>query len=152
MTIQIALPTRRSRTPRGLSVGKLAEAAGVNIQTIRYYERQGLLPKPERTGGGHRVFAQPDLARLQFIQGAKECGFTLKEIKDLLELRDSDGATCTDVRLRAEAKLNETERKLQRLGRLRTHLRKLIRDCPGGDTGVDQCNILSDLESRKTAR
>lgn len=137
-----------------MSVGGLAQSAAVNIQTVRFYEREGLLPEPERTAGGHRLYSRDDLARLRFIQGAKECGFTLREIKDLLYLRDSDLATCGDVRERAEQKLAETERKLAALSALRRHLKQLIRDCPGGDRRVDECNILRNFEgaSRKKSR
>jgi MerR family Zn(II)-responsive transcriptional regulator of zntA len=131
-----------------LSVGELARTAGVHTETIRFYEREGLMPEPDRTSGGHRKFAADDLARLHFIQRAKACGFTLREVKELLYLRESDLATCTDVREKAEQKLAETERKLKSLAELRKHLKKLINDCPGGDVGVDCCNIIKDLEGR----
>jgi MerR family Zn(II)-responsive transcriptional regulator of zntA len=155
------LVQRRLGKPRraagALTVGALAEAVGVNVETIRYYERERLLPPPERTAGGHRLYIGADVARLRFILGAKSCGFTLAEIRDLLGLRESDIATCTDVRERAERKLAETEQKLTRLKDLRAHLKQLISDCPGGETGVDCCNIISDFEGgpkprRKKAR
>jgi DNA-binding transcriptional MerR regulator len=135
-----------------LGVGDFAATAGVNVQTIRFYERERLLPQPERTAGGHRLYGDADVARLRFIQGAKSCGFTLREIRDLLALRQSDLATCTDVRERAETKLAETEAKLARLTELRSLLKKLIRDCPGGKVGVDHCNILRELEGGKRVR
>jgi MerR family Zn(II)-responsive transcriptional regulator of zntA len=131
-----------------MSVGELARTAGVHNETIRFYEREGLMPDPDRTSGGHRKFSGDDLARLRFIQRAKACGFTLREIKELLYLRDSDLATCTDVREKAQAKLAETEQKLKALSELRRHLKQLIADCPGGDVGVDCCNIIRDLEGK----
>ena len=143
---------RPKRSAGTMSVGRLAKEVGLNIQTVRYYEREGLLPKPDRTSGGHRLYTEEDVARLQFIQGAKECGFTLREIRDLLQMRESDLATCTDVRERAEAKLIETDRKLIELKKLRAHLKELIDNCPGGDAGVECCNIISDLEKPKGKR
>jgi DNA-binding transcriptional MerR regulator len=131
-----------------LSVGELAKSAGVHTETIRFYEREGLMPEPDRTSGGHRLFVDADLARLRFIQRAKACGFTLREVKELLYLRESDLATCTDVREKAEQKLAETERKLKSLTELRKHLKQLINDCPGGDVSVDCCNIIKDLEGK----
>ena len=98
-----------------LSVRELVKSLGINIQTVRYYEREGLIPEPERTAGGHRLFGEEDILRLRFIQRAKNCGFTLREIRELLNMRNSDVATCTDVRERAEAKLAETREKLAAL-------------------------------------
>ena len=143
---------RSKRGASTLSVGQLAKRVGLNIQTVRYYEREGLLPEPERTSGGHRLYSEEDILRLQFIQGAKDCGFTLREIADLMQMRDSDIATCTDVRERAKAKLAETEHKLKQMNTLKKHLKKLIADCPGGDVGVDCCNIISDLEKPNRKR
>jgi Hg(II)-responsive transcriptional regulator len=135
-----------------MSVGELAKSAGVHTETIRYYEREGLMPEPDRTSGGHRMFANSDLTRLHFIQRAKACGFTLREVKELLYLRESDLATCTDVREKAEQKLAETDRKLKSLTELRKHLKQLIEDCPGGDDPVDCCNIIKDLEGKPKPR
>jgi MerR family Zn(II)-responsive transcriptional regulator of zntA len=135
-----------------MSVGELAKSAGVHSETVRFYEREGLMPEPDRTSGGHRMFAEPDLARLRFIQRAKACGFTLREVKELLYLRESDLATCTDVREKAEAKLVETEGKIKALNELRRHLKQLINDCPGGDDPVDCCNIIKDLDGKGPKR
>jgi MerR family Zn(II)-responsive transcriptional regulator of zntA len=135
-----------------MSVGVLAKSAGVHTETVRFYEREGLMPEPDRTSGGHRLFGESDLTRLRFIQRAKACGFTLREIKELLYLRESDLATCTDVREKAQAKLAETEAKIKALNELRRHLKQLIADCPGGDVGVDCCNIIADLEGKARKR
>jgi len=138
-----------------MSVGDLAESVGVNVQTLRFYEREGLLPEPERTSGGHRLYSEPDAARLRFIQGAKECGFTLKEIQELLFLRSSRDATCAEVSDVARRKLVEVNRKLDQLITLKAHLQKLIRECPGVAKTVDCCNILRDFEqqsARKNSR
>lgn len=129
----------------GMTVSKLAQAAGVHIETVRFYEREGLLPKPQRSSGGHRLYRDKDAERLRFIQRAKDVGFTLKEIHELLFLRDSDIATCGDVGDVARRKLEEIEGKMALLGQMRDHLRALADACPGGSVNVSQCTILQDL-------
>ncbi len=131
-----------------MTVSKLAHAAGVHIETVRFYEREGLLPKPERSSGGHRLYSEDDAERLKFIQRAKDVGFTLKEISELLFLRESDIATCGDVSEVAGRKLAEIEAKLSLLEHMRDHLKELITHCPGGSAAVDRCNILQDLEGK----
>jgi Zn(II)-responsive transcriptional regulator len=129
-----------------MTVGKLAEATGINIETVRFYEREGLMPKPERTQGGHRLFDDTDVARLRFIQRAKEVGFTLKEIQDLLFLRDSEVATCEDVCEMAKRKVAEIERKIEMLTEMRDHLKALTEICPGDSRPTECCSILKGLE------
>ena len=92
-----------------LSIGQVAQRSGLGIETVRFYEREGLLAKPTRTLSGYRQFDEEVIARLQFIQRAKELGFTLKEIKELLSLRVDPDTSCEDVRARAEAKIAEIE-------------------------------------------
>lgn len=137
-----------------MTVGKLAESTGINIETVRFYEREGLLPKPERSAGGHRLYDADDVARLRFIQRAKDVGFTLKEIQDLLFLRTSDLATCGDVSELATRKLNEITRKIELLTEMREHLADLIERCPGGDKSTQCCSILQGIEggSAKAAK
>lgn len=135
-----------------MTVGRLAESTGVNIETVRYYEREGLLPKPERSAGGHRLYGDGDVARLRFIQHAKEVGFTLKEIHDLLFLRQSDLATCGDVSELAKRKLDEISRKIEMLTEMRDHLAELVEACPGGEESTDCCSILSGIEGKPAAR
>src|SRR5712664_1369599 len=94
-----------TQTMEGLKTAQLANEGGVNIETIRYYERHGLLPKPPRTHSGYRVFSEDAVVRLRFIKHAQELGFSLKEIKELLSLRVKSGSSCADVRRRAEAKI-----------------------------------------------
>lgn len=135
-----------------MTVGKLAESTGVNIETVRFYEREGLLPKPERSAGGHRLYGDGDVARLRFIQKAKEVGFTLKEIHDLLFLRDSDLATCGDVSELAKRKLDEISRKITMLTEMRDHLAALVEACPGGEASTDCCSILHGIEGQAVTR
>jgi MerR family Zn(II)-responsive transcriptional regulator of zntA len=130
-----------------MTVGRLAQDAGINIETVRFYEREGLLPKPERSAGGHRLYCDDDVSRLRFIARCKDVGFTLKEIHELLYLRASDLATCGDVLELAEHKLDEIKRKIEMLGEMRDQLSELVSRCQGGNRGVECCNIIKGLES-----
>ncbi|MFQ6115301.1 MAG: MerR family transcriptional regulator, partial [bacterium] len=95
-----------------LTISQLAKKAEVNIETLRYYERQGLIPEPIRTSAGYRQYSLDYVDRIHFIKRAKELGFTLREIDDLLTLRIDDETTCDEVRERAEAKIMEIEKKI----------------------------------------
>src|SRR5215831_11101355 len=100
----------RSRQPlrESLTISRLAHLGGVNLETIRYYEREGLLPAPPRTPAGYRIFPQEATRRLRFIKRAQELGFSLSEIGELLALRIRPGAKRADIRKRAEAKIADT--------------------------------------------
>ena len=116
----------------GLRAGQLASAAGVNLQTLRYYERRGLLERPERTNGGHRVYPDETITLLRVIKTAQRLGFTLAEVADLLAAgAHHHGRTDDGLRLRAEAKLAEIERKIADLTIIRESLRQAI------DAGCD---------------
>lgn len=129
-----------------LSIGQLAKNVGVNIQTIRYYERIALIPQPQRKESGYRQYNTGDVQKIKFIKKAQELGFTLKEIKDLLTLRVDPETSCEDVRIRAEKKINDIEVKLKELQRMKKALQKLTAACTGtGPTG--DCPILEALES-----
>ena len=131
-----------------LTIGALAKSASVNLETIRYYERQGLLPKPPRTRSGYRSFPADAPRRVRFIKRAQELGFSLKEIKELLEIRFDPGTTCADVRGRAEAKLADIDRKIRDLQRMREALARLTLACPGRGA-VSGCPILESLAAIK---
>lgn len=133
-----------------LTIGQLAKQAQVNVETVRYYERRGLIPEPHRRESGYREYSQEAVARLQFIKRAKELGFSLKEIFDLLSLRVGPDATCGDVKRRAERKLADIEEKLQALQRMKKALTKVAAACRGrGPTS--ECPILEVLESKEKA-
>ena len=93
--------------------GEVAEKADVNPETLRYYERKELIPKPRRSDGGFRLYDESYVDRLRFIQRAQDLGFTLAEIKGLLDLRVDDGAICRDVQARAEEKLDDVKEKIR---------------------------------------
>lgn len=130
---------------QNMTVSALAKAAGINLETVRFYEKQRLLPQPERTSGGHRLYSQHDVDRLRFIQRAKAVGFTLREIAVLARLREMDHATsCEDAMELARRKLAETEAKLKDLQRIAEALRGFIAACP--DIDVGHCQVLAGLE------
>lgn len=129
---------------QGLSSGKLAKAADINVETLRYYEKRGLLPEPPRKKSGYRVYPETAVDRLNFIKGAQALGFTLAEIHDLLNLRVDEQATTHDVRLRAEEKLSEIDRKIMALQTMRTALHHLVEQCHG-DGPTAECPILDAL-------
>jgi MerR family copper efflux transcriptional regulator len=127
-----------------LTIGQLARRAGVGIETVRFYERQGLLPKPPRTPSGYRQYSADALGRLAFIGRAKALGFALREIAELLVLDASREATCDDVKRKAQAKLAETEAQLAELTRVRNTLKDLVSACAGGPAGT--CPVLLNLK------
>lgn len=129
----------------GLTIGQLAKASGVNLQTVRYYERQKLLAPESRTQSGYRVFASETARRIRFIKRAQELGFTLNEIRDLLSMRVTSGSTCSDVRKSAHAKLADIELKMRRLAAMRSSLTRLINSCRGSGP-IGDCPILEHLD------
>ena len=128
-----------------LTIGKLAKAAGVNVQTVRYYERRKLLPPTMRTSSGYRLYGDEALKRLLFIKNAQALGFTLQEIAELLNLRVSSIARCGDVKRKAQIKLAIVEDKVRDLKALARALRSLIETCQAGQP-TDRCPILRSME------
>ena len=114
------------------------------METIRYYERHGLLPRPPRTPSGYRKFSSDDVARLRFIRHAQELGFTLKEVKELLNLRVRRGSSCADVRRKAEAKIADVDEKIRHLQAIREALVRMTETCAGHGP-VTNCSILEAL-------
>lgn len=128
----------------GFTIGQLAEKAGIGVETVRYYEKEGLLDQPRRPMGSFRTYGREALNRLAFVHEAKELGFTLKEIRDLIELRSNPDTDAAAVRGRAVAKLRQIERKVMQYERMRATLRELLSRCPGaGDLG--ECPIVQAL-------
>lgn len=133
-----------------LSIGELATAAGVNSQTIRYYERRGILPEPPRSAAGYRQYDAEMLARLRFIRRAQELGFSLEEIAELLDLRVDDPASCAVVEVRTRAKLDDVRRKVRELKRMERVLEKLAASCVAREPTAE-CPILETLVEAKHA-
>ena len=133
----------------GLTTGELAKQGGVNLETIRFYERQGLIPKPPRTPSGYRLFPTGTDQRVRFIKRGQELGFSLREIKELLALRLDPDTTCREMRQRAEDKLCDIERKISDLKRMQVVLTRLAEACPGRGATID-CPILETLDASDT--
>jgi MerR family mercuric resistance operon transcriptional regulator len=129
---------------QGLTAGNLAKAAKVNVETLRYYERRGLLPEPPRIESGYRVYPEASVDRLRFIKGAQVLGFTLEEIHELLNLRVNDHASRADVRKRAQEKVEHIEHKITALQAMRAALSDLIEQCHG-DGPTSDCPILEAM-------
>ena len=129
-----------------LKIGQLAKQVGVNIETIRYYERLNLLGPTSRLPSGYRLYNRDSQRRLRFIKNAQALGFTLHEIEELLDLRASSKARCGDIQRKAETKLKHVEAKVSDLQALARALRGLIRTCRAGRPS-DHCPILASLEN-----
>ncbi len=127
-----------------LTIGQVAEAAEVNIQTIRYYERRGLFPKPRRTPSGYRQYAEDAVGRIRFIKHAQELGFSLQEIQDFLGLRVQHGAACDAVEQKTRHKIEVVEQKIRDLQRMRRTLEQLAEACTARRP-TDECPILEAL-------
>lgn len=133
-----------------LTIGEVAKTAGVKVETVRYYERQELIPPPPRRESGYRAYPEETVKRIRFIKRAQELGFSLKEIAELLSLRVGPGTACADVRKRAVAKIAEIERKMETLRRIKEVLAGLAAACEGRGP-ASECPILESLENKGDA-
>lgn len=131
----------------GLTIGALADAVGVGRETVRFYERKGLLPDPPRTASGYRNYPPESVERLRFIRRAQGLGFTLEEISELLSLRVDEVAACGTVEARAREKLTNVAQKLTELRRMKKALERLVEACQARESTSD-CPILEELDER----
>lgn len=127
------------------TLGQLAKETGVNVETVRFYERKQLLGETNSAPSGYRQYGKDALTRLRFIRQAKSLGFTLREIRELLELRVHPDAPCEQVHEAASAKLEMIESKIDELRRIRKALKRLAAAC-GGEHTIKECSILGELE------
>ena len=125
------------------TIGSLSKGTGCNIETIRYYERIGLLPKPPRSPGGHRLYEEQHLKRLTFVRRCRELGFTLEEVRSFLGMVDGGNYTCADVKVLTLNHAGEVKRKIADLRRLEKVLRGMAEQCAGGE--VPECPIIDAL-------
>jgi Hg(II)-responsive transcriptional regulator len=128
-----------------MTIGQVATQVGVGIETIRFYERKRLIDEPRRRPSGYRQYNPEVVYRIRFIRHAKELGFTLREIKELLELRVEPGGKCGDVLELAEAKTADINERIRKLRKMRRTLSALTRDCQRGRP-TDECPILKALD------
>lgn len=131
-----------------MTIGQIARNSGTSIETIRFYEREGLIEKPPRTESGYRNYRPDVISRLSFIREAKSLGFSLMEIKELLFLKFSPDTNCGDVRSQAEKKILDIEHKIDSLQRMKQALVKLVTACPGSGP-TSECPILEAMETKK---
>ncbi|MGK7346108.1 MAG: heavy metal-responsive transcriptional regulator [Candidatus Nitrospinota bacterium M3_3B_026] len=128
-----------------LTIGKVAKLAGVGVETVRFYERKGLIDKPPTKDSGYRQYGEDVVGRISFIRRAKDLGFSLKEIQELLRLRVEPGATCADVRARAMEKIADVDKRIEQLSKIKSALEKLAASCRGRGPSSD-CPILEALD------
>ncbi len=127
-----------------LTTGRLARLTGVNRETIRYYERRGLLGAPPRSLSGYRVYPREAINVVRFIKRAQALGFSLREVAELLALSGDSGADCADIRETASRKLEDIEAKIRGLQSMRKTLKKIIKTCPGRGP-LSKCSIIESL-------
>jgi Hg(II)-responsive transcriptional regulator len=130
------------------TVGQLAKRTDINIETVRYYERRRLLPKPMRSESSYRQYTENDVARIMFIKRSKELGFTLKEISELLSLKLDTDTTCRDVKEFSDKKITDVEEKIRDLKRIKKKLEELLIKCKGEYTSKSECPILDAFETK----
>lgn len=131
---------------RPFTIGRLAAAAGVNLETVRYYERIELMPPPARTASGHRAYEEGHIRRLAFIRRARELGFGIEQIRALLALAEPSRASCAEVREIARTHLDDVRAKLADLARLESILAETVSRCSGDP--APSCPVLDMLAAR----
>lgn len=129
-----------------LTIGKLAALAEISADTLRFYEREGLIAPTSKSAGGYRLYDEDAVVRLRFIKQARDCGFTLTEIQQLLALRNQNEACCGDVRQRAIEKKLQLDAKIRTLSAMSKALDHLIADCANETRPINGCPILAAME------
>ncbi len=132
----------------GSTIGKVAKKSGVGVETVRFYERLGLIEQPPRSGGGYRKYPEKTVVRIRFIKQAKKLGFTLKEIGELLMLQKTAGTSCVDFQRRAESKLIDVNSRIEELERIRDILDNLIQSC-SMEKSTEECPILNVMKGER---
>lgn len=135
----------------GLTIGQLAKAAAVSVETVRFYERRGLIEQPHRPVSGMRRYPQRTLERLRFTKQAQSLGFTLQEVQDMLLLKADDPATCGEVQRLAEGKIGLLHAKMQILQSLETVLKTLVEDCHKQSGGDGFCPLLEAVQEGRVS-
>ena len=129
-----------------MTIGQVAKAAGVGVETIRFYERKKLIPQPKRSTTGYRAYDQQIAQRVRFIRRAQELGFSLAEVQQLLELRLDPRRSCSEVKAEAETKIESIDSKIAELRRMRKALRALAGSC-SGEGPTSACPILDSIDN-----
>lgn len=126
-----------------LTIGNLSKKTGTKVQTIRYYEQIGLMNQPERSAGGQRRYVEQDQDRLAFIRHSRQLGFSLEDIRELLNLSDHPSQSCADADIIARGQLEQVENRIKRLQALKKELRRMVSECEGNS--VADCKIIEVL-------
>jgi DNA-binding transcriptional MerR regulator len=150
--VYAALMPSTTSSARHLTIGELAALADVSANAVRFYERQGLMQVPDKTGSGYRIYDDGALGRLRFIKQAQHCGFTLAEIQALLQLRDEASSCCNDVRSMVIEKKLELEARIKAMRAMSKALDQLIADCSDDARPAGDCPILATLSGVKDLR
>ena len=132
----------------GRTIGELAEQAKVHVETIRYYERRGLIERPPRSAANYRLYPEDAVRRVRFIKRAQGLGFSLKDIKELLSLRAAPEAECGEIRAHAEAKIRDIDEKMDSLTAMKRALSMLVAECSGAGP-LTECPILESLDTKE---
>lgn len=135
------------RPERGLKRGELARRSGCHLETIRYYENAGLMPEPERTNSGHRIYAAEQERRLRFILRARELGFTIEELREMLSLADGKGGSCGEIHTMTRSRIVSIRQKIADLRKLDATLSEISKRCARGDT--PDCPIIEALSAAR---
>ena len=134
------------------TIGKASEQSGVNIETIRYYEREGIVPKPGRSAGGRRLYSSDEIATLRFVRRCRDLGFPISIIQTFLSLTEQDDRSCGEVRTLAENHLDDINAKIENLTRLREALQSLSSNCNDGSTACPMLDsLMKDAPGRNRA-
>ncbi|MCC2605216.1 Zn(2+)-responsive transcriptional regulator [Planctobacterium marinum] len=130
-------------------IGQLAKLEAISVEALRFYDQQGVLSPGHRAENGYRLYSEEDRKTLKFIQSAKNLGFTLAEIHELLDIKvDSRSHTCEEVKTIAEHKLQDIQERIRQLQRFETTLKKVVKTCCGGPESAEHCSILEAIEER----
>lgn len=128
-----------------LTVGILAEKTGCNAETVRYYEKTGMMPEPSRSAGGHRLYTSDHIKRLLFIRRCRELGFNIERVKDMLRFIDEPNHACCEVRAKTVAHIEDIQRKIADLSRLAAALQSMQAHCQDGSQSAKDCPIIEAL-------
>lgn len=139
----------KTKNTRTMTIGKLAELGGISADTLRYYEKQGLIKAESRSSSGYRQYGEDSVRVLQFIRGAKALNFSLEKISQLLALNSSDKATCAEIISFTESKIADAEAKIKELKEIKRVLADLLKRCPGADASIKDCPIIDHIRMKK---
>jgi len=135
------------KSEKDMTIGLLAKRSDVTVETVKFYEKEGILPKPQKPSSGFRSYPEDYVSRILFIKRAQELGFTLREVKELLKLKVDKKATCGQVMKKADEKIVEVEQKIKDLQQMKKSLKQIRECCEDGTQTLTECPILECFET-----